>query len=120
MKPIHVVVFVGIISALLLAGSAALATPPEIIVIDKAQARKAPVTFPHADHAAVNDCVICHHTAKAPEEAVSCFTCHGQDPAAPDPTVSSKKKNPFHIRCIGCHTESEAGPTKCSQCHDAS
>jgi hypothetical protein len=117
MKPLNAVIFFGILTALLVAATAALAEPPEVIVIDKAQAKKAPVTFPHAAHAADIECISCHHTAQTNDAITSCFECHGKDPAAPDPSVSSKKENPFHVSCIGCHKEKAQGPTKCAQCH---
>jgi cytochrome c553 len=90
---------------------------PEVITIDGAQAKKAPVVFPHKAHAEVNDCVVCHHTAKGQDDVQSCFECHGKDPNAPDPSVSSAKENPFHILCRGCHKEQAKGPTKCGDCH---
>ena len=88
-----------------------------VIVIDKAQAKKPPVTFPHKAHQEKNDFVVCHHTAKSPDESKSCFECHGQNPDIPDPSQMSAKKNPFHIKCVGCHKEQAKGPTKCKQCH---
>ncbi|MCJ7500323.1 cytochrome C [bacterium] len=90
---------------------------PDVITIDKAQATKAPVVFPHKAHSDVNDCVVCHHTATGKDDAKSCFECHGKDPKANDPSVSSAKENPFHIRCKGCHNEQKKGPTKCGECH---
>jgi len=90
---------------------------PEVITIDKAQAKKAPVVFPHKTHADTNDCVVCHHTSKGKDDVTSCFECHGKDPNANDPSVSSAKENPFHIRCKGCHKEQAKGPTKCGECH---
>ncbi len=98
-------------------GAVAIADNSEVIVIDKAQAKKAPVTFTHKAHQEKNDCVVCHHTAKGADDAESCFTCHGQNPDIPDPSQMSSKKNPFHIRCVGCHKEQAAGPTKCKECH---
>ncbi|UCG38983.1 MAG: cytochrome c3 family protein [bacterium] len=90
---------------------------PDVIVIDKAQAKKPPVTFPHEVHAGSFDCVTCHHTAKGKDDAESCFNCHGKNPDAPDPSSMSQKENPFHIRCVGCHKEQAKGPTKCNECH---
>ena len=90
---------------------------PDVITIDKAQAKKAPVVFPHGTHAKDIECTVCHHTAKSKDDAGSCFECHGKDPNAPDPSSSSTKENPFHIRCRGCHQEQGKGPTKCSDCH---
>jgi len=110
-----------ILSALFLtaifATSQVLADMPDIIVIDNVQAKKAAVPFPHNQHSEAFECVTCHHTSQEKEDIPGCFTCHGVDPAIPDPTVSSKKENPFHIRCAGCHKEMAAGPTKCSGCH---
>lgn len=90
---------------------------PEVITIDKAQAKKAPVVFPHKAHADVNECTVCHHTAKGKDDAQSCFECHGKDPNAPDPSAMGAKENPFHILCRGCHQEQGKGPTKCNECH---
>jgi len=90
---------------------------PDVITIDKAQAKKPPVVFPHKTHAEANDCTVCHHTATGPDDAQSCFDCHGKDPAAPDPSAMSAKENPFHIKCKGCHKEVAKGPTKCGECH---
>ena len=103
-------------------GSAALVAVaygdmPDVITIDGAQAKKAPVIFPHGDHAEDIECTVCHHTAKGKDDAQSCFECHGKDPKANDPSVSSAKVNPFHIRCRGCHQEKGEGPTKCNDCH---
>ena len=90
---------------------------PDVITIDKAKNKKPPVVFPHEAHAKDIDCMVCHHKAKAKEDIQSCFECHGKDPAANDPTVTSAKENPFHIRCRGCHKEQGKGPTNCGDCH---
>jgi len=115
--------FVILLAALFLATTlgtmltVAHASGPEVIVIDKVQAKKSAVTFPHKQHQETLECTVCHHSAKAPAEAKSCFECHGKDPNAPDPTVSKQKENPFHIKCAGCHKEQAKGPTKCKECH---
>ena len=90
---------------------------PDVIVIDKAQAKKPPVTLSHEKHAEAFGCQACHHTETADAEPESCFNCHGKDPDIPDPSLSSTKDNPFHIRCRGCHKEMEKGPVKCAECH---
>jgi cytochrome c553 len=90
---------------------------PDVITIDKAQAKKPPVVFSHKVHSEANDCTVCHHTATSSDNVKSCFECHGKDPKANDPSVSSAKDNPFHIRCKGCHKEQAKGPTKCKECH---
>ena len=110
-----------IVSFITIAVTATLAVShgkmPDVITIDGAQAKKAPVVFLHEKHSHDIKCVICHHTALKEEEAKSCFECHGKDPNAPDPSLSSQKENPFHIQCKGCHKEKGKGPTKCSECH---
>ncbi len=99
-------------------------TPPETIVIDKAKNKKLGVTFPHKEHSERISCETCHHTAKTPEEAESCFACHGKEPDIPDPSAMSAKKNPFHLTCKVCHSDLKkqgeaTGPTKCNDCHNA-
>jgi hypothetical protein len=97
-------------------------TPPETILIDKAKNKKPGVEFPHKVHAEKFECKDCHHTAKIPDEAESCFNCHGKLPDIPDPGVMSAKENPFHILCKTCHSDLKkegkvTGPTKCKECH---
>jgi cytochrome c553 len=89
----------------------------DVITINKAQAKKPPVVFPHKVHAEANDCTVCHHNAKGKDDAGSCFECHGKDPSAPDPSSASAKDNPFHNLCRGCHKEQGKGPNKCGDCH---
>jgi len=112
---------VFVLAALVMGMTAILAAAhedmPEVIVIDKAQAKKAPVTFPHEEHGEKFECKTCHHIETADVEPESCFNCHGKDPDIPDPSVSSTKENPFHILCRGCHQEKGEGPTRCGECH---
>lgn len=90
---------------------------PGQIVIDKVANKKSGVAFDHKKHSESVDCLKCHHKA-ASKDAIEkgCFDCHGKDPAASDPT-SSKRDNPFHVQCKGCHKEKGEGPTKCKECH---
>lgn len=90
---------------------------PKVLIIDKAQAKKPPVTLSHDKHGDEFGCQACHHIETADAEPESCFNCHGKDPNIPDPSVSSTKENPFHITCLGCHKEKGKGPTKCGECH---
>ena len=119
MKRKTVIILTLLAMAISMAAIAAVAQAgaPDVITIDKAQAKKAPVVFPHKAHSEANDCTVCHHTAKGKDDIQSCFECHGKDPNAPDPSVSSAKENPFHIMCRGCHKEQGKGPTKCGDCH---
>ena len=90
---------------------------PKTIIIEKTQAKKEAVEFPHEGHAKQFSCLKCHHKATSKEDAESCFKCHGVDPDAPDPSVATAKENPFHIRCRGCHKDYSVGPSKCGGCH---
>ena len=89
---------------------------PKVLVIDKVQNKKAPVTLSHDKHGDEFGCQACHHSAEGDIKPQSCFNCHGKDPNAPDP-ASGKKDNPFHITCKGCHKEKGMGPVKCGECH---
>jgi hypothetical protein len=101
-----------------LTGLAAVAheNMPDMIIIDKVQARKPPVTLNHEKHGEELGCQACHHIETADAEPESCFNCHGKDPDIPDPS-SGKKDNPFHMTCRGCHKEKGKGPVKCTECH---
>lgn len=112
-----VLVLIGLFVGMSAVLAAAHEDMPEVIVIDKAQNKKAPVTFPHEEHAEKFGCQACHHIETADVEPESCFNCHGKDPDIPDPSVSGSKENPFHILCRGCHQEKGEGPTKCGECH---
>ena len=118
MKRNITVIAVMVLTGLVLSAGMVLAHHPTgVITIDGAQAKKAPVTFPHGQHAGDIDCVTCHHTSEGENVEEACFDCHGQDPEAPDPSVSSLRDNPFHALCRGCHKDNGEGPTSCSACH---
>jgi hypothetical protein len=111
-------------SLALLISSASLAAPPEHITIDDCVAKKSAVEFPHAAHFDVTECSTCHHTQEdlsleTADQAKPCSECHNTPEKAGTPGCSetSLKKNPFHINCVSCHKEKEAGPTKCNDCH---
>jgi hypothetical protein len=114
---------ITIIVVLMLTGMAVSATmimahhPTGVITIDESKNKKAPVAFPHGEHAEDIVCVTCHHTSEGEKVEEKCFDCHGQDPDAPDPSVSSLKDNPFHSLCRGCHKDKGVGPTSCNDCH---
>ena len=76
------------------------------------------------------ECKTCHHTqpdlkAGTAIEVKPCGACHVQPEKTDTPKCSEMglSKNPFHIRCLGCHKEAVAkdatkqAPTKCDQCH---
>jgi len=111
------VIMIAVAVAVAFAASMAVAgDPPATVTIDKAAAKKSAVTFDHGKHSGTIDCLKCHHKATSKDDVKSCFECHGVDPAASDP-ASSKKDNPFHVQCKGCHKTEGQGPTKCKECH---
>jgi len=111
---------------MLFATAVVAAEPPESATIDDCVDKKAAVEFPHAAHFELTECTTCHHTAEGLTaesvggmEVATCGTCHTTPEEATTPECSqmSLKKNPFHINCVTCHKEGEAGPTKCDDCH---
>jgi Class III cytochrome C family len=110
------------------------------------EAKRSPVTFPHADHFDYN-CRQCHHKWNKEMPIGSCSTegCHDftqapkNDEGRPvsDAAIQIRYyKNAFHQMCIGCHLQiaknnealqasrlpgtiriAPAGPTGCIQCH---
>lgn len=96
---------------------------PENITLDKAQAKKPPVIFPHKSHAERIACDSCHHTQKGltaeTEKVETCASCHLDPEKTEIPSMRqmSLTKNPFHILCINCHKQEAKGPTKCAECH---
>ncbi len=105
---------------------------PEKITIDACADKKAAVEFPHKAHFELTTCVDCHHTCEGltaetvkDMEVAACSSCHVEPEKAETPICSEKssKKNPYHIKCVGCHkaekkenAETKA-PTKCTACH---
>ena len=102
------------------------------ITIDQCATKKAPVEFTHKAHFEFATCVDCHHTSEgltlenaAEMEVATCGSCHIEPEKAETPKCSDKTKkgNPFHISCIGCHKATKAenaettAPTKCTACH---
>jgi hypothetical protein len=102
--------------------------PAKKITIDGCKKKKPPVTFDHPAHvkAAKKKCETCHHKVEkagkkvAPDKA-KCSDCHMKKQGEKLGTCQdkSKKKNPFHVQCIGCHKKAKAdkAPTKCKGCH---
>ncbi len=102
------------------------------MTIKECQANKPPVVFPHKAHAIDRKlaCDTCQHTQKGLKAGSDtlvhkCASCH-LDPTDKAPSCKEKgtSKNPYHIRCLGCHKENadkENGggkaPTKCAACH---
>lgn len=113
-----------VLSAVTLAVGAAVKVPDQV-TIDGAQAKRAAVAFPHAEHTKnVADCTTCHHTnkgltASSGQEVATCASCHLDPKEAATPSIRemSLSKNPYHSLCIDCHKAEAKGPTKCDDCH---
>lgn len=99
---------------------------PVTVKIDAAAKKQPAVTFSHEKHAhdLVKGCDTCHHTQKGlvnseKTKVIPCRQCHldPKDPKVPSMREMSMTKNPFHIRCSGCHKTEKKGPTACTGCH---
>lgn len=98
---------------------------PESVTINAAASKQPGVVFPHAKHmTAVAKCETCHHTDKGltkdtDKDVKKCSACHlnPKDANVPNMADMSMSKNPFHVRCVGCHKAEKKGPTLCKDCH---
>lgn len=122
-KPIAILVGIAI---LLTAAVAWAVTVPEKVTIKAAVSKQGPVTFDHAKHATklVKTCDVCHHEQKGltkdtKAEVKACNACHLdiKGKVMPSSREMSMTKNPFHIRCAGCHKTEKKGPVVCTGCH---
>jgi hypothetical protein len=123
------------IGALILTAGALLVTAtaadmPETVTLEGCGTKQPPVEFAHAKHTELTKCGTCHHkqpdlTASSGESVQTCASCHKdpEDPKTPSCAQMSPTKNPYHIRCLGCHKDqvkkdaSLKAPTKCKECH---
>lgn len=101
-------------------------TVPEKVTLKAAVAKQGAVTFDHAKHATklVPKCETCHHDSKGLTKdskgpVKPCLSCHldTKGKVMPSAREMSMTKNPFHIRCVGCHKTEKKGPTACTGCH---
>ena len=99
---------------------------PEKVTISAAKAKQPPVTFDHAKHATklVKTCETCHHnhkglTKETKAEVKKCTACHldTKGNVMLSARETSMTKNPFHVRCAGCHKTEKKGPVLCNACH---
>jgi len=104
----------------------AFAAVPDKVTIGAAKAKQPAVTFDHAKHATqlVKTCETCHHNHKGltkdtKTEVKKCTACHldTKGDVMPSAREMSMTKNPFHIRCAGCHKTEKKGPVVCTGCH---
>ena len=103
------------------------ATAPDTVVMEGSPVGT--VTFSHAEHQTMTDCVTCHHESK-PEMPLEsryqpCGECHLDEPQAP---METSRRDAFHDRrgqtglCITCHKEESSkdgtdAPVQCNACH---
>jgi len=99
-------------------GVGAQKTMPDTITLRQKEAKLAPVTFSHRNHAGFIMCVVCHHNDSNLTKPKRCIACH------PDRAVKEKAmpaQQVFHKQCQGCHKERRnkgtRGPVKCNECH---
>lgn len=104
---------------------------PQTITLQGCGTKQPPVEFDHAKHTEqVAECGTCHHTqadltAANADSVETCVSCHKdpEDSKTPGCDQMSPTKNPYHIRCMGCHRDqvkkdkSLKAPTKCTECH---
>jgi len=75
------------------------------------------VLFSHKTHASEDGygllCDDCHHMWEEGEGMPeACGECHEVD--SEDPV---KRSEAFHLQCVGCHEDYDAGAISCSECH---
>ncbi len=74
-----------------------------------------PASFGHELHQRISDdCTSCHHYSE--NRTPLCKECHNTS-FDPDDLHKPGIDRIFHLRCISCHVENQAGPTECTQCH---
>ncbi len=75
-----------------------------------------PASFNHEAHQSLTtDCAVCHHYSE--ETYPSCRECH-DTPFDPENLNKPGITHVYHLRCISCHIEYQAGPVECVGCHD--
>lgn len=75
-----------------------------------------PASFGHEVHQRITgDCTVCHH--RSGDKTPPCKECH-EAPFNPDNLSKPGIARVYHLRCISCHIENEAGPTECTGCHN--
>lgn len=99
------------------------ATLPTKVTIGAAAKKQPAVQFDHTKHVTrARSCDQCHHDSKGLTAAKGtprkCTACH-LDPKdkAPSMREMSLTRNPFHMRCLGCHKTGKKGPVACAGCH---
>ncbi len=74
-----------------------------------------PASFDHELHQRIaGDCAVCHH--RSGDKTPRCNECHSA-PFNPANLNKPGIAHVYHLRCISCHIQNEAGPTECTGCH---
>jgi hypothetical protein len=109
------------VAALLASAGLEAKKPPDKVVVKACVKKKSPVTFSHVGHVKKLKikCATCHHKKDAKQFSCSSAKCHAgkAKDKVPGCAEMSKKKNPYHLQCIGCHKKKKKGPAKCKGCH---
>ena len=115
----------GLVICLLVVGiicyAAFSAKPPDEPIRLMFEVTAGKVLFDHKTHTSDLgygfSCRDCHHELEEEDDGMDaqpCGECH--DPDEGDEEVP-KRGDSFHLQCIGCHEEFEAGPLECEECH---
>ena len=89
---------------------------PETMTLSGLEKRYEPVAFSHSLHADMGGgCGDCHHHSPA-GQTLACGRCHGE-PFNPQNLSLPGLKGAYHLQCLGCHREMDAGPVGCTECH---
>lgn len=71
---------------------------------------------PEDDESALRACGDCHLPPSAAADANQvCLECHDTSDIEDSEVVA--REEAFHIQCIDCHKQFEAGPVECAACH---
>ncbi len=89
-------------------------------IIKEREDHYGPVRFTHGQHAAsIGDCSVCHHVRPEDSdmsETVRCSACH-REAFHPEYPERIGLKAAYHLQCMGCHEQQNAGPVGCRDCH---
>jgi hypothetical protein len=92
--------------------------PAESMTLKLENAKLAPVTFSHSNHAKAMKCSVCHHKDKNPTEPEKCETCHMLKEVR---NRAIPITDAFHKQCQTCHKQAKSrgvgAPESCNECH---
>ncbi len=71
---------------------------------------------PPDDESALMACGACHlPPAEGEEINQTCLDCHDESEIEDSEMIT--RADAFHLQCVNCHKDFEAGPTECTACH---